>query len=65
MKIKRTSCAGCRTGFSNATDVADYLVRTGMPFREAHEVVGKSVRYCIEHGKNWKSSPGRMEGFPI
>jgi argininosuccinate lyase len=38
-------------GFSNATDVADYLVRTGMPFREAHEVVGKSVRYCIEHGK--------------
>ncbi len=38
-------------GFSNATDVADYLVRTGMPFREAHEVVGKSVRYCVEHGK--------------
>ncbi len=38
-------------GFSNATDVADYLVRTGMPFREAHEVVGKSVRYCIENRK--------------
>lgn len=38
-------------GFSNATDVADYLVRAGMPFREAHEVVGKSVRYCVEQGK--------------
>ena len=55
-------------GFSNATDVADYLVRTGMPFREAHEVVGKSVRYCIEHGKRleelsmdqWKSFSERI-----
>ncbi len=55
-------------GFSNATDVADYLVRTGMPFREAHEVVGKSVRYCIEHDKRleelsmdqWKSFSHRI-----
>jgi len=39
-------------GFSTATDVADYLVRKGMAFRDAHEVVGKSVRYCIEHGKD-------------
>lgn len=37
--------------FSNATDLADHLVRKGMPFREAHEVVGKIVRYCIEKGK--------------
>ncbi|MCK7577946.1 MAG: hypothetical protein MZV65_20735 [Chromatiales bacterium] len=51
-------------GFSNATDVADYLVRTGMPFREAHEVVGKSVRYCIEHGKEaGRALPGRMAGL--
>jgi len=35
-------------GFSTATDVADYLVRKGIPFRDAHEVVGKAVRYCIE-----------------
>ncbi len=34
--------------FSNATDLADYLVRKGLPFRQAHEVVGKTVRYCIE-----------------
>lgn len=37
--------------FSNATDMADYLVKKGLPFRQAHEVVGKSVRYCIETGK--------------
>ncbi|WP_027416082.1 argininosuccinate lyase [Aneurinibacillus terranovensis] len=37
--------------FSNATDLADYLVNKGMPFRQAHEVVGKTVLYCIEWGK--------------
>lgn len=36
-------------GFSTATDVADYLVRKGIPFRDAHEIVGKTVRYCIEN----------------
>lgn len=35
-------------GFSNATDLADYLVRKGLPFRDAHEVSGKLVSYCIE-----------------
>ena len=39
-------------GFSTATDLADYLVRKGMPFRDAHEVVGKSVAYGIEQGKD-------------
>jgi argininosuccinate lyase len=39
-------------GFSTATDVADSVVRKGLPFRQAHEVVGKTVRYCIEHGKD-------------
>ncbi|MDC0761771.1 argininosuccinate lyase [Brevibacillus sp. AG] len=37
--------------FSNATDLADYLVRKDMPFRQAHEVVGKTVLYCIEQQK--------------
>ena len=37
-----------RTGFSTATDLADYLVRKGVPFRDAHEVVGKTVRHCID-----------------
>jgi len=39
-------------GFSTATDVADYLVRKGLPFRDAHEVVGKSVRFCIEQQRD-------------
>ena len=37
-------------GFSTATDVADYLVRKGLPFRDAHEAVGKAVGYCVEQG---------------
>lgn len=37
--------------FSNATDLADYLVRKGLPFRQAHEVVGKCVAYAILEGK--------------
>ena len=36
--------------FSNATDLADYLVKKGMPFRNAHEVAGKAVHYAIEKG---------------
>lgn len=39
-------------GFTAATDVADYLTKRGMPFREAHEVVGKLVLYCEKHHKD-------------
>ena len=38
-------------GYSTATDVADYLAKKGVPFRDAHAVTGKLVRYCIETGK--------------
>ena len=41
----KKSAAG---GFTNATDVADYLVKKGMAFRNAHEVVGKIVLYCLK-----------------
>ncbi|MGD8190239.1 argininosuccinate lyase [Brevibacillus ginsengisoli] len=37
--------------FSNATDLADYLVTKDLPFRQAHEVVGRAVLYCIEQNK--------------
>jgi len=37
-------------GFTNATDLADYLVRKGLPFRSAHEVSGKLVKYCLDAG---------------
>ena len=52
MKInKERMYKGAGGGFTNATDAADYLVKKGMPFREAHEVIGKMVIYAIESGK--------------
>jgi argininosuccinate lyase len=39
-------------GFATATDLADYLVNKDIAFRDAHEVVGKTVAYCIENNKS-------------
>jgi argininosuccinate lyase len=39
------------SGYINATDLADYLVRQGMPFREAHHCVGQAVRHAIDQGR--------------
>ncbi len=41
--------AAAGKGFINATDLADYLVKKGMPFRTAYKIVGETVAYCIEH----------------
>lgn len=41
-----------KRGFATATDLADYLVRKGMPFRDAHEVVGKAVAYGVANKKD-------------
>ena len=50
MRVKKDRMLnGAKGGFTNATDVADYLVKHGLPFRDAHSVVGKMVAYCIEH----------------
>ncbi|MBQ1924124.1 MAG: argininosuccinate lyase, partial [Lachnospiraceae bacterium] len=38
-------------GFTNATDAADYLVVKGVPFRDAHGIIGRVVLYCIEQGR--------------
>lgn len=38
-------------GYSTATDIADYLAKKGIPFRDAHAITGKIVRYCIEQNK--------------
>jgi argininosuccinate lyase len=48
---KERAAAAATSGYMNATELADYLVRKGMPFREAHEVVGKIVVRAIEAGK--------------
>ena len=50
MKIKKdTMLKGAKGGFTNATDLADYLVKKGMPFRQAHGVVGRMVYHCVEN----------------
>ena len=53
LRVKRDNMAqAARSGFSTATDLADYLVRHGVAFRDAHEVVGKAVRYGVDTGKD-------------
>lgn len=46
-----------KSGFSTATDLADYLVRKGLAFRDAHEVVGLAVGYGVEHGQDLADMP--------
>ena len=46
-----------RRGFSTATDLADYLVRRGVPFRDAHEVVGRAVAHGVESGTDLADMP--------
>lgn len=53
MRIKKDNMRkGALGGFTNATDVADYLVKKGVAFRNAHEVVGAIVLHCINKGIN-------------
>ncbi len=49
MEVRKDNMGqGARGGFTNATDVADYLAKKGVPFREAHEIVGRLVLYCTQ-----------------
>lgn len=51
-------------GFATATDLADYLVKKGIPFRDAHEVVGQAVAYCEEHEIDLaQMSLGKLQEF--
>ena len=53
MKFNNESmAASAMNGFTNATDAADYLVIKGVPFRDAHGIVGRLVLYCIEKNKS-------------
>lgn len=47
----RNMADSARNGFTNATDAADYLVNHGVPFRDAHGIIGRLVLFCIEKGK--------------
>ena len=51
-RAMRTMRKAAMQGFATATDLADYLVRKGIAFRDAHEIVGKSVAYGIEQNKD-------------
>jgi argininosuccinate lyase len=51
MKLNKSKMySSAKLGFSTATDLADYLVRRGLPFRDAHHVVGRAVAYCLDKG---------------
>lgn len=49
---KERMVASAMNGFTNATDAADYLVNHGVPFRDAHGIVGRLVLYCIDNNKS-------------
>ena len=49
---KDTMYKATKGGFTNATDAADWLVKQGVPFRDAHEIIGKLVLYCINNNTN-------------
>jgi argininosuccinate lyase len=51
VKVNREACAAAAAGgYSNATELADYLVDRGVPFRDAHELTGRLVRMAIQRG---------------
>ena len=53
IKVKKNNMRqAAAKGFSTATDLADYLVKKGVPFRDAHEIVGKAVRFGIDENKD-------------
>lgn len=56
--------AAAGQGFATATDLADYLVKRGLPFRDAHEVVGQAVAWCEQEGKDLSEMPlKQLQGF--
>lgn len=53
MKVRKDNMYKAASGgFTNATDAADYLAKKGVPFRDAHEILGKLVLYCIQNNKS-------------
>ena len=54
---KERMLAAARDGFMNATDLADYLVGRGLPFRTAHAVAGRIVQHCLAAGRRIEELP--------
>ncbi len=60
IQVKRPRCAeAAQQGYANATELADYLVAKGVPFREAHHIVGEAVVEAIAQGKPLEALTGR------
>ena len=59
--IKKNMRDAAAKGFINATDCADYLVKKGMPFRDAYKITGTLVAQCIEQGLTLETLP--MESY--
>jgi argininosuccinate lyase len=55
IKFNKEAMHRAAGGFCLATDVAEYLVKKGVPFRRAHEITGRMVRYCLEKGVSLES----------
>lgn len=58
IQVKRPRCQdAAQQGYANATELADYLVAKGVPFREAHHIVGEAVVEAIRQGKPLEALP--------
>ena len=58
IQVKRPRCQeAAQQGYANATELADYLVAKGVPFREAHHIVGEAVVEALRKGNCWKRWP--------
>jgi argininosuccinate lyase len=56
--------AAALQGYATATDLADYLVKKGLPFRDAHEAVAHAVKACVDRGCNLEDlSLAEMQAF--
>lgn len=65
MSVRKSNMLeAAKKGFINATDLADYLVRKGVPFRDSHYITGRIVAYCIENNKNIEElEPDELKKF--
>lgn len=65
IKLKKDELLNAASkGFATATDMADYLVKKGLPFRETHKIVGEIVKYCINKNKRFEDlSLKKMKDF--
>ncbi len=65
MRVKsQNTLKAALKGYATATDLADYLVRKNLPFRDAHDVVGKVVDFAIRHSKNLDElTLAELQGF--